>query len=210
MEPTMLDVGNDDMGQASGNSSVAGTSYEEYPDGRSRLSQSRIERMEALMEQLMIFSTEQALQGNRPSAGPSSLVMGPMDGGGATVASSQETLQEEIRELRRQLHEQSVRESSRDQQSAIQITSLRSEIASLRNQLIQHSYVGGGDSISIPSSSDQGGEEVEDLDEISLTEEGYDSDVEVEDTHPSTPRHDLDESAVFEDAQMDHSDNHNM
>ena len=99
-------------------------SDDEMHDTRSRISAARMERMEALMEQLVIFSTEQALNQARGHASRA--------GGSSHAGSvSEDDMWEEIQLLRKQLREQAKKEN----QSITQIEGLRAELADLRQQV---------------------------------------------------------------------------
>lgn len=105
------------------NQFVGDSINEAMPDTRSSISAARMERMEALMEQLVIFSTEQAITHARgPAQSHSSH---------ATGSVSEDDMWEEIQILRKQLREQAKRET----QSVTQIEGLRAELADLRHQV---------------------------------------------------------------------------
>jgi len=84
--------------------------------------------MENLMEQLMLFSSEQALTQARADLSRPRI-------GSYTSSVADEQLREEVQELRKQIQEQAEREN----QSQDQIEGLRSQLESLRQQIISGS-----------------------------------------------------------------------
>jgi hypothetical protein len=103
-------------------------SDEEGPDFRVRISSARIERMEALMEQLLIFNTEQTLALARsatPVAPPPRQELHPETG----------KLWNEVKSLRIQLKEQ----TKKEEESNSQIVGLHAELQSLKEQVISGS-----------------------------------------------------------------------
>lgn len=105
---------------------------DELPDGRTRLSSRRVERMESLMEQLMIFSSEQALSSVRSTWSVPR----------ATQAEDAKPLWDEIQQLRSQLQ----RQSKQEEQSKDEIENLRAELADLRHQVMTGSVSASGHS----------------------------------------------------------------
>ena len=141
--------------------SMGGSTRGEYSDSRARLPQERLDRMEGLMEQLLIVTSENALQvrasaslaGTASMAAPPVQTAGSVDGG-TTTASLDATVRDEIQELRRQLREQSARDAARVHQADVEIASLRAELSQLRNQVMAHQSIGSASVISsLPGST---------------------------------------------------------